>query len=360
MKTLAERHDCLLLDLDGTVYRGPAATEGAVDALTGHRARALFVTNNASSSPTEVARHLCELGVAATPDDVVTSAQSAAGLLVQQLGAGARVLVLGTEALADEVRAVGLTPVRRYKDSPAAVVQGHSPSTGWPQLSEAALAIRAGAIWVATNLDATLPTERGLLPGNGSMVAALASATGRKPEVAGKPSAAIVANALSRGHFQSPLVIGDRLDTDVAGANAAGLPSVLVLTGVCTASDVVNASPEQRPTYLSRDLRGLHEPADEIAVAPQSAWHVDIASAAITVTATGVDPGADGLSVLRAVAHALWDNTSPAHPPEIRPGDDAAWIALHRWSLLPEAEAESARVRSASGSRSLQPSRTPA
>ena len=359
MKTLGEQHDCLLLDLDGTVYRGPAATEGAVDALAGRRARTLFVTNNASNSPTEVARHLCEIGIAATRDDVVTSAQSAASLLVQRLGVGARVLVLGTEALAEEVRAVGLTPVRRCKHSPAAVVQGHSPSTGWPQLCEAALAIRGGAIWVATNLDATLPSERGLIPGNGSMVAALASATGQAPLVAGKPATTIVQHALSRSHFQSPLVIGDRLDTDIAGANAAGLPSMLVLTGVSSADEAIYANPEQRPTHISRDLRGLHEPAERIAVAPQSAWSVDIASAAITVTGTGADPGEDGLSIVRAVAHALWHNAFQSYLPAIRPGDDTAWIALHRWSLLPEAEAGSGRVRSASGSRSLRASRTP-
>jgi len=359
MKTLVEQHDCLLLDLDGTVYRGPAATEGAVHALTGHRARALFVTNNASKSPTEVARHLCEIGIAATRDNVVTSAQSAAGLLVQQLGIGARVLVLGTEALAEEVRAVGLTPVRRCEDSPAAVVQGHSPSTGWPQLCEAALAIRGGAVWVATNLDVTLPSERGLLPGNGSMVAALATATGQAPLVAGKPTTVILQSALSRGHFQSPLVIGDRLDTDIAAANTAGLPSMLVLTGVSSARDAVYANPEQRPTHISRDLRGLHEPAEQIAVAPQPGWHVDVASAAITVTATGADSGADGLSIVRAVAYAMWDNAFHDCPPAVYPGDDAAWIALHRWSLLPEAESVSGRVRSASGSRSVQAARTP-
>ena len=97
-------------------------------------------------------------------------------------------LVVGTESLADEIAAVGLRPVRRYDDKPDAVVQGHSPETGWADLAEAALAIRAGALWVAANVDATLPTERGLLPGNGSMVAALKAATDAEPQVAGKPS----------------------------------------------------------------------------------------------------------------------------------------------------------------------------
>ena len=141
----------------------------------------LFVTNNASRGADEVAEHLRELGFTAAPDDVVTSAQSAARLLAEQLPAGAKVLVVGTDALAAEVRDVGLTPVRQFADEPVAVVQGHSPETGWPDLAEAALAIRAGALWVAANVDKTLPSERGLLPGNGSMVAALRTATDSEP-----------------------------------------------------------------------------------------------------------------------------------------------------------------------------------
>ena len=350
MKTLVQRHDCLLLDLDGTLYRGQAAVDGAVAALSGVDARALFVTNNASSTPSEVAAHLCQLGIAANSGDVVTSAQSAARLLTEQLVAGAKVLVLGTEALAAEVRAVGMTPVRKFRDSPAAVVQGHSPLTGWAQLCEAALAIRGGVPWIATNLDVSLPSERGLVPGNGSMVAALMSAVERAPQVAGKPMAAIVANALSRGDFRSALVIGDRLDTDIAGADAAGLPSMLVLTGASSVSDAIHAGHGQRPTYIARDLGGLHEPPQEVAVAEHPAWHVAATRTAVTITSTGVDPGADGLSVVRVLAHTLWNNTFQNEGAVIRPGDDAAWVALHRWSLLPETESGSGTVRSASAS----------
>ena len=150
--------------------------------------RKLFVTNNASRSADEVAAHLRELGFTATADDVVTSAQSAARLLADQLPPESPVLIVGTDALADEIAAVGLRPVRRYDDNPVAVVQGLSMTIGWPDLAEAALAIRAGALWVAANVDPTLPTERGLLPGNGSLVAALRAATGAEPQVAGKPA----------------------------------------------------------------------------------------------------------------------------------------------------------------------------
>ena len=163
-----------------------------------------------------------------------------------------KVLVIGTEALADEVRKVGLEPVRKFADKPDAVVQGHSPQTGWADLAEAALAIRDGALWVAANVDRTLPSELGLLPGNGSMVAALETATDQRPQVAGKPQPPLLLDALARGEFERPLVIGDRLDTDISGANAAGLPSLLVLTGVSTVADMVHADAAERPNYLAR------------------------------------------------------------------------------------------------------------
>ena len=226
MTALVQEHDCLLLDLDGTVFRGHEATEGAVETLSTVSSRTLYVTNNASRSPAEVAQHLQELGFTAEPDDVVTSAQSAANLLAAQLPPGAAVLIIGTDALAAEVREAGLKPVRQWSDEPVGVVQGHSPQTGWSDLSEAALAIRSGALWVAANVDLTLPSERGLLPGNGSMVAALRAATNQEPQVAGKPHPTLMNDALARGTFSTPLVVGDRLDTDIAGAKAADLPSL--------------------------------------------------------------------------------------------------------------------------------------
>lgn len=332
MESLAHQHDCLLLDLDGTVFRGHAPTAGAVQTLASVPSRSLFVTNNASRSAGEVAAHLTELGFTATPDDVVTSAQSAARLLGQYLAPGAKVLVVGTDALAAEVEAVGLQPVRLFADEPLAVVQGLSMTIGWPELAEAALAIRAGALWVTSNLDLTLPTERGLLPGNGSLVAALRAATGQEPLVAGKPAPGLMFDALARGDFDSPLVVGDRLDTDIAGANAAGLPSLMVLTGVNSARDAVHAHPDQRPTYIGTDLRSLLEDATALAVGAHPAWTTAVLTDTVTVTATGADPGPDGLSIVRATARAVWD----ARPPEIRvqAGDDTARAALANWSLL--------------------------
>lgn len=338
MTTLVQAYDCLLLDLDGTVFRGHEPTEGAVAALADADTRTLYVTNNASRSAAEVAAHLCELGFTAGADDVVTSAQSAARLLAAQLTQGEKVLIVGTDSLAGEITAVGLQPVRRYQDGPTAVVQGHSTQTGWSDLAEAALAIRAGALWVAANVDKTLPSERGLLPGNGSMVAALRTATDSEPQVAGKPSSTLMKDALARGDFHTPLVVGDRLDTDIAGANATGLPSLMVLSGVSTARDAVYAIPAERSTFIAHDLRALHGSADAVVVAAHPAWDVRADGSTVTVGATGADPGDDTLSVVRATARAVWGIERRSGPVTILAGDDTARAALARWSLLPESD----------------------
>ena len=332
MKTIAQEYECLLIDLDGTVFRGASPTPGAVRSLDEVHGRKLFVTNNASRSADQVAAHLRELGFTATGADVVTSAQSAAHLLAGQLSPESPVLIVGTEALANEIATVGLRPVRRYDDDPVAVVQGLSTTIGWPDLAEAALAIRAGALWVAANVDPTLPTERGLLPGNGSLVAALRAATDAEPRVAGKPAPQLFQDAVARGDFRASLVVGDRLDTDIEGANAAKLPSLLVLTGVNTARDAVYAEPARRPTFIGHDLRSLHQDGEELAVGQQSGWHVDVGDQAVTVSADGADAG-DGLSIVRAVASAIW-GLQEGRQVRIEAADDRARDALQRWSLV--------------------------
>jgi glycerol-1-phosphatase len=332
MKSIAQQYDCLLIDLDGTVFRGAQPTAGAVRSLDEVHSRKLFVTNNASRSADQVASHLRELGFTATGADVVTSAQSAAQLLAGQLPPESPVLVVGTDALANEIAVVGLRPVRRYDDNPVAVVQGLSTTIGWPDLAEAALAIRAGALWVASNVDPTLPTERGLLPGNGSFVAALRAATGAEPRVAGKPAPRLFQDAVARGDFRASLVIGDRLETDIEGANAAELPSLMVLTGVSTARDAVFAEPARRPTFIGHDLRSLHQDGELLAVGPQPGWHTDVGDRAVTVSANGADDG-DGLSIVRAVASAVW-GLKAGSSVRIEAGDDRARDALRRWSLM--------------------------
>ncbi|RBO82914.1 HAD superfamily hydrolase (TIGR01450 family) [Nocardia puris] len=259
---LRDRYGALLLDLDGTLYRGPVVVDGAPEALAGGDGqRLVYVTNNASRGPGAVAAHLAELGYPATTDDVVTSAQAAARLLAERLAPGADVLVVGTDDLVAEVDAVGLRPVRRFNGVvPAAVVQGHSPQTAWPDLAEAAYALRADALWVAANTDRTLPNERGLAPGNGSMVAALRAASDREPLVAGKPYAPLLEDALTRAGTRAALVVGDRLDTDIEGAWRVGLDSLLVLTGVSTLEELATAPDERIPTYVAESLDALNHP----------------------------------------------------------------------------------------------------
>ncbi|MFC4374460.1 HAD-IIA family hydrolase [Nocardia halotolerans] len=272
MNRLRDHYEALLLDLDGTLYRGPEVIDGAPKALVPEGVaaqRLVYVTNNAARSAGAVAEHLLELGYPASADDVVTSAQAAAGMLAQRLSPGDRVLVVGTDDLAAEVAAVGLLPVRRFDDAPpAAVVQGHSPATAWPDLAEAAYALRAGALWIATNTDRTLPNERGLAPGNGSMVAALRTASDREPLVAGKPYAPLMEDALVRADTRSGLVVGDRLDTDIEGANGLGLDSLLVLTGVSTLDEMVTAPPTQVPTFVATSLDALNDEVVPGVVAP--------------------------------------------------------------------------------------------
>lgn len=259
-ETLVDRYDALLIDLDGTVYRGKEVVPGAAEEIAKARAKGLgirFVTNNASRSPQAVADHLVELGFDTSVDEVSTSAQAGAAMLAERLPKRTTVLVLGTKALEAEVLKRGLIPTNEAEGA-TAVLQGLSMDLGWRELAEAAVAIRNGALWVACNVDATLPTERGLLPGNGSLVAALRTATGQEPLVAGKPATPLLQQAAKELQANRPLVIGDRLDTDILGAVNAGMDSLLVLTGVSTAEEAQALPEDQRPTYVGADLSVLH------------------------------------------------------------------------------------------------------
>lgn len=246
----------------------------AADSVAAARAgglRAAYVTNNASRRPAKVAAHLVELGIPAAAEDVVTSAQAAVRWLTARLPAGSAVLVLGSGDLADEVEEGGLRPVRSADDQPAAVVQGLGPDTGWRDLCEAAVAVRAGALWVAGNADTTYPSPRGPLPGNGAMVAALVAATGRTPVVVGKPEPELHRESVERVRASRPLVVGDRLDTDVLGAVRGGADSLLVLTGVTDRDELLAAPAGRRPTYVSADLRGLLVPHAPVVVTADEA-----------------------------------------------------------------------------------------
>jgi len=314
---LATRHDVALLDLDGVLYVGPGAVDGAPEAVAAAREAGVsvaFVTNNASRTPATVAAHLTGLGIAAEAADVVTSAQAVAGLVAAAVPAGAPVLLVGGEGLAEAIRERGLRPVATARDEPAAVVQGFSPDVGWRLLAEATYAVRAGVPWFASNLDSTLPTPEGLAPGNGALVEVVARVTGRRPVVAGKPETPLHDEAVRRTGARAPVVVGDRLDTDILGAQRAGVPSLLVLTGVAGPRDLVLAPAGRRPTYVSRDLRGGLLGAHPAVLRGDDGghrcggWVVEVRDGRIVVEGDGDD--VDGL---RALCVAVWE-AAPARP----------------------------------------------
>jgi HAD superfamily hydrolase (TIGR01450 family) len=266
---LAAAYDVLLLDLDGVVYLGPKPIPGAPDALRRAKQAGVhlaYVTNNASRTPAAVAAVLADMGAPAAPEDVITSCHAAARLLADQLPPKSRVLVIGSTALRLAVRERGLVPVSSAADSPQAVVQGYGPGIDYPSLAEGGLAVRAGAIFVATNADSTLPTPRGIQPGNGSLLRVIAHATGIEPVVAGKPEPPLHRESVIRTGARHPLVVGDRLDTDIEAAYNTGTDSFLVLTGVDGPLAVVLAPPHRRPTYVAATLDALLEPYPEVTV----------------------------------------------------------------------------------------------
>jgi HAD superfamily hydrolase (TIGR01450 family) len=325
-------YDAVLLDVDGTVIRGAETVPEAPDVINELRQAGYavqFVTNNASRTPDEIAEHLTALGVPTAAADIVTSGQAAGALLANRLPTDAAVLIVGADALAAEVRLVGLTPVTAASEDPVAVVQGHSPRTGWTQLAEACLAIRGGAMWVACNVDRTLPTERGLLPGNGAMVAALQAATDREPTVAGKPARPLLDTAMERAGAQRPLVVGDRLDTDIAGARAAELDSLLVLSGVADAVALLAAPPEHRPSHLGADLRVLRRSIEQTRIQARPGWRVDVDDGSLLLHSEGT--ASDPLDALRTLCAAWWVEHSGKV--QVCACDDTAAAALDRVGL---------------------------
>lgn len=247
-------------DLDGVIWRGdePIAPAAAgVQRLRDAGLRVGFVSNNSSQPVAEVADKLVRCGVPAEPSDVLTSAQAAAALLAADLASGERVLVCAGPGVVEALRSAGLTPVR---EGPAeAVVVGFHRDFDFDGLARASAAVREGARFVATNLDATYPIPHGaMLPGAGSLTAAVATASGRSPEVAGKPEAATV--ALVRSRFgERGVVVGDRPSSDGALAAALGWPFGLVLSGVtaAVAPSGGEAIPEPAPPFVAADLGAL-------------------------------------------------------------------------------------------------------
>ncbi|WP_213455306.1 HAD-IIA family hydrolase [Rhizomonospora bruguierae] len=328
MTGLADAYDLIIFDLDGVVYLIDRPIDGAVEAIGAlHQAgtAVAYATNNASRQAADVAALLTGMGIIAGADEVLTSAGAAAEALASRLPAGSPVLVVGAEALRAEVTAAGLTPVAEAADDPVAVVQGYGPAVGWAQLAEASVAIRAGAQWVATNTDRTLPSVRGPLPGNGSLVAVLRTALEREPDlVVGKPEPALFRTAASRADARWPLVVGDRLDTDIEGAVRAGMDSLLVLTGVSTARDLLTAPPLRRPTYVAENLGALAD-AGSAAPVPSAGddWTLREAGDGLELSGAGRPAGA-----LAALCARAWSGEPVGRVRGATPQAQAALAAL--------------------------------
>lgn len=256
MSGLADRYDAFLFDLDGVLYRGPEAIPGAAEVVEGVRRLGkgvAFVTNNSARTPRMVADHLAAVGIAADPGEIETSALATAELLGSR---GARdAFVIGEAGVRDALVARGVEVLDGEPRSAAVVVVGWDRGVDYPKLRTASLLIQRGSAFVATNDDASYPAPEGRWPGAGAIVAAIETTTGARAEVIGKPHAPILRSALRRAGDGRPLVIGDRLDTDIAGANGLGWDSLLVLTGITAPGELVSS--RERPTFVAEDLRVL-------------------------------------------------------------------------------------------------------
>ncbi|MFJ5843325.1 HAD hydrolase-like protein [Streptomyces shenzhenensis] len=306
---LSEAYDTALLDLDGVVYAGGNAIVHAVESLAAARTGGMhlaYVTNNALRTPDTVAAHLTELGIPAAAEDVITSAQAVARLISEQLPPGARVLVIGGEGLRSALRERGLLPVESADDDPVAVAQGYGgPDLAWGRFAEACYAVARGVPWFASNTDLTIPSGRGIAPGNGAAVEVVRIATGAEPQVAGKPLPPMHRETILRTGAVRPLVVGDRLDTDIEGAFNGGVDSLLVLTGVTDGAQLLAAPPRHRPTYVDADLRGLLTGQPEVA---QDGAGFRCAGWTATATDGRLELTGDGAALdgLRALCAAAW------------------------------------------------------
>jgi len=314
---LVSRYDVALLDLDGVVYIGAGAVPGAVEALNAARAAGLhlaYVTNNAARPPAYVAQHLTELGIATDPSDVVTSAQAAARLVAEQVPPGSPVYVIGGEGLHAALLERDLVPVTDLAGEPVAVVQGYGPDMPWRQVINGAILVRRGLPWIASNLDLTVPTKHGPGPGNGTLVQLVADYAGRTPVAAGKPERPLFEESLARVGGERPLVVGDRLDTDIDGAHTVGWDSLLVMTGVTGLAELAGLEAPRRPTYLGADLSALLS-----APAGPGGWSASVRDGALQVSGSG-----DPHGWWAAVAAALWahldDTGRPATTAGALPG----------------------------------------
>jgi HAD superfamily hydrolase (TIGR01457 family) len=257
---LAERYDCVLFDLDGVLYRGEAAVPSAPPTLAELRRRSVrpvFLTNNSSRTPLQVAEKLRGIGIEAEPGEVVTSALATAELLAER--GGGRAFVIGQDGVREALSDAGIAIVDGDPEEADLVVVGYDGGATYGALKRASLLVQRGARLVATNADGSYPAADGLWPGAGALLAVITTTTGAEPEIVGKPFAPLFEAGRRRGGGGRPLVVGDRLDTDIEGAARLGWDSMLVLTGISGREDVERLGIV--PTVIAEDVSALLEPA---------------------------------------------------------------------------------------------------
>ncbi|MCS4535023.1 HAD-IIA family hydrolase [Corynebacterium sp. HS2168-gen11] len=321
-------YDSLLFDLDGTVWEGGRLLPFAQEVITNAPVPVMYITNNASRHPDVVAQMLTDMGIPTSSGQVVTSAQTAVEFATEQFPEGGNIYVLGTQSFKDLATAAGFTVVESADDEPVVVLHGHNPETGWAQLSEAALSIRKGARYFASNLDSTLPMERGFMVGNGSMVAAVSHATGVVPQAAGKPEPAMFYSAIKKLGATNALAIGDRLNTDIAGGVAAGLDSLHLLTGVSKHWELLRAPAAHRPTYIATSLQDLTTPLEVLRPQTQGGFEVSFDGDDIVVD--GGDTSATAVELLRSVLVYAWQSPE-SYTGEIRCVSSVSQQLLQQW-----------------------------
>ena len=257
---LAERYDCILFDLDGVLYRGEDAVPSAPPTLAELRRRGVrpvFLTNNSSRTPLQVAEKLRGIGIEAEPGEVVTSALATAELLAER--GGGRAFVIGQDGVREALSDAGIAILDGDPEEADLVVVGYDGGATYGSLKRASLLVQRGARLVATNADGSYPAADGLWPGAGALLAVITTTTGAEPEIVGKPFAPLFEAGRRRGGGGRPLVVGDRLDTDIEGAARLGWDSMLVLTGVSGREDVERLGIV--PTVIAEDVSALLEPA---------------------------------------------------------------------------------------------------
>jgi len=302
---LIDNYDGLLLDLDGVVYRGKQPIRDAIETIGKLQSKMPigYVTNNASRTQSQIAEQLRGYGIELEPEQVISSAMAGAEMLSEKVSG--KVLVIGGDGLKEAVRSYGFELVDSADDAPDAVIQGFSPEIGWKDLAEASYAINNGALWLATNQDWTIPLERGIAPGNGTLVSAVHTAVGHLPEFAGKPARKIFDTAKKQLSMKKPLFIGDRVDTDILGANNAEIDSALVFTGVATGKEAISATRENRPTYL---IESVSEVLHKYKAPKKTKYGYKVGGAQVELLGNKVRLINSGsrIDVLRAACSVVW------------------------------------------------------